>query len=155
MYHDPQAAFYGGYDRTNLAQRPLFAIKRVHVALSLATAVLVLFLAADVLVISAAHSTIKITSVSWTADGTGLATTSGFTVRGGQVFAVSLTCASVCYPFVGAAANAPFSVVSFTTELQPIQFTNVTVRAPTSSYYGVLIITLQPALTQGMEPAAH
>jgi hypothetical protein len=150
--YDPQAAFYGGYDRTNLTSVPLLRIRWIQVTLGFAVVVLLLFVAADAVAFSAAPVTVKVSSVTWATDGTQLATTSGLTVRGGQTFVVSLTCASVCFRFVGATANAPFTVVAFTTELQPIQFTNVTVRAPSSAYSGALTITLALPPTSDVAP---
>lgn len=151
--YDPQAAFYGGYDRTNLTTRPLLRIRWIQFGLGLAVVVLVLFVAADAYAISAAPVNVTVSSVSWTTAGAELATTSGLTVHGGQTFTVSLSCASLCYRFVGATASAPFAVVGFTTELQPIQFTNVTIRAPSSEFTGALTITL--ALPPALDVAAH
>jgi hypothetical protein len=114
---------------------------------------LVLFVAADAAAISAAPVSVTITSVTWTTEGVELVSTSGLTVHGGQTFTVSLTCASLCYRFVGATANLPFTVVGFTTELQPIQFTNVTVRAPSDAFTGALTVTL--ALPPASDIAVH
>jgi hypothetical protein len=151
--YDPQAAFYGGYDRTHLTDRPLLRFRWIQLVLAVAVVILVLFVAADALAISAAPVNVTVTSVTWATEGVDLATTAGLTVHGGQTFTVSLTCASICYRFVGATANAPFTVTAFTTELQPIQFTNVTLRAPSSTFTGALTITLALPLTSDV--AAH
>jgi hypothetical protein len=151
--YDPQAAFYGGYDRTALTSRPLLRIRGIQLAIGLAVTILVLFVAADAYAFSAGPVNVRVTSVAWTANGIDLATTSGFTVHAGQSFTVSLSCASLCYRFVGATANAPFTVVAFSTELQPIQFTNVTVQAPSNAFTGALTISL--ALPPTLDGAGH
>jgi hypothetical protein len=151
--YDPQAAFYGGYDRLRPTSPPLPRIRSVQFGIGVAVLALLVFVTADAYAISAAPVNVHVTSVAWTTEGIDLATTSGLTVHGGQTFTVSLTCASLCYRFVGATANSPFTVVGFSTELQPIQFTNVTVQAPSSAFTGALTISL--ALPHALDVMGH
>jgi hypothetical protein len=151
--YDPMASFYGGYDRTNLTRRPLLRVRWVQIGIGLAVIMLVGFLAADAYAIAASPRTVDVTDVTWTTSGTTLASAAGFTIHGGATFTESLTCASVCYRFTGATVNSPFAVVAFATEIHPIQFTNVTIRAPSSGYSGPLEISLSLPAPSSVDPA--
>jgi hypothetical protein len=140
---DPIASFYGGYERTNLVRPPLFRIRPMYVALAIAALALVTFIVVDASVVAAGSVSIRVTSVEWETGGVALATTDGFHARPSETFTLTLTCTTVCYRFTGATANAPFQVVAFTTIDSPIQFTNVTIRAPSASYTGPLTIALE------------
>ena len=139
---DPLAAFYGGYERTDLVRPPLFRIRPVYVAIAIALLALAGLIAADAGALTVGTATVNVTSVEWETGGLVLATAAGFNVHSSQTFLVILTCAGVCYRFIGASANAPFHVVAFSRVDSPIQFTNVTVQAPAGSYSGGLTISL-------------
>lgn len=139
---DPFAAFYGGYERTALVRGPRYRLRPAPVAIAIAALALASVIAADAAAIASGPPMVIVTSVSWWAGGAVLATTAGFHAHTSQTFTLTLTCSSVCYRFTGATVSSPFQVVSFTTIDSPIQFTNVTVRSPSSAYSGGLTVSL-------------
>ncbi len=141
--HDSVAAFYGGYDQTGLGRLPLLKIRWVQLAVGVAAVTLIVLVAADAYAISAPPATVEVTSVTWYVEGQLAATTNGFSVHASQSFILTESCELFCYNFKGAAVAAPFSLVSVSIVNSPIQYTNLTIRAPSSSYSGALNITLE------------
>jgi hypothetical protein len=143
MAHDLVASFYGGYDQVGLARPVRLRIPRMAAILAIAGILLVAFIAADVSAYQNLAVTVKVTSVEWFVEGEALTTSGGFSLHGSQSTTLSLTCSTVCYRFVGATASSPFTVLGFSVSYHPIQYTNVTVQAPTSAYDGPLSVTLE------------
>ena len=140
---DPLANFYGGYDPSGLPQLPRLRIRPIYAAIAVATIVLVIFVAADAAAVDNFPATVHVSSVDWFAEGTELATSAGFTVHASQTFIVTETCQLFCYNFDGATVGAPFHLVRVTIVNQPVQFTNVTIQAPSGTYNGPLTVTLE------------
>ncbi|HTZ61336.1 MAG TPA: hypothetical protein VMC82_01655 [Thermoplasmata archaeon] len=140
--HDAVATFYGGYDQAGLGRLPRLRIRWIQLAIGVAAVVLLALVAADAYAIASPPPTVDITSVTWYAAGSLAATSAGFTVHAGQKFALTETCELFCYNFKGASVAAPFSLVAVTIVNEPVQYTNLTIQAPTSGYSGVLNITL-------------
>lgn len=140
--HDSVATFYGAYDQVGLRRLQRTRTPWVAVVLVLAVLVLIGFVAADVAAYDAGAVTVRVTSVSWYAEGGLLTTSPGFSLHGSQAVTLTLTCNFICYQLSGASVNAPFQLVSFSVTNQPIQYANVTVQAPATSYDGPLTITL-------------
>ena len=140
--HDSVATFYGAYDQVELRRLPRMRIPWILVGLGLAALVLVVLVAADVAAFDTGTVTVEVTSVSWYAEGGLLTTSGGFSMHASQVVRLTLTCSFICYRLDGATVNAPFQLVSFSITDQPIQYANVSVQAPASSYDGPLTITL-------------
>ena len=142
---DPLANFYGGYDPSGLPQLPRLGIRPIHIAIIVAVIALLIFVAADASAAESLAPNVHVTSVSWWADGTELTTSAGFTVRASQTFLLSVTCQVFCYDFDGATVGLPFHLVRVAIVSQPVQFTNLTIQAPSSAYDGPLTITLELA----------
>ncbi|HXW67593.1 MAG TPA: hypothetical protein VEL82_06955 [Thermoplasmata archaeon] len=140
--HDSVATFYGGYDQLGLGRLPRLRVPRVALAVGVAVVVLVVLIAADVGAIDGRTASVEVSSVSWYADTELLTTEPGFSTHGSSAVALSLSCDLICYRFDGVSVSAPFSLVSSSITEQPIQYVNVTVRAPASAFSGPLAITL-------------
>ncbi len=140
--HDSVATFYGGYDQVAMRRFGPARIPWTRVAIVVAAALLLLFVAADVAAFATPPATVRITEVAWYAEGGLLTSTSGGTVRAGATFVATLTCSTLCFRVSGVTAAEPFSVVSVSVVDSPLQWVNVTVRAPTSSYDGPLALTI-------------
>ncbi len=140
--HDSVATFYGGYDQVALRRHVPSRVPWVRVALVLAVVLLLVFVAADVAAIASGPVTVRVTSIDWYAEGGLLASTSGLSVRGGTTFVASLSCTTLCFRVLGVTAAAPFEVSQLSVVDSPLQWVNVTVRAPTSAYVGPLALTL-------------
>jgi len=138
--HDSMASFYGGYDQTGLGRLPRFW--RIQVAIAISALALLAFVAADVSAYESAVAEVHVTSVTWYADDEWLATTGGFNAHPAQTFVLSETCEIFCFYFSSAAVNAPFTLAHVSIVNEPIQYTNLTIQAPSTSYQGVLNITL-------------
>ncbi len=141
--HDSVAAFYGGYDQTGLGHLPLLKIRWVQLALGVAAVTLVVLVAADAYAITGAPATVEVTAVTWYVEGALAASTNGFSVHASQSFVLTETCELFCYNFKGAAVSGPFTLEKVSIVNEPVQYTNLTIRAPSSSYSGVLNITLE------------
>jgi hypothetical protein len=141
--HDSVATFYGGYDQAGLVRLPLLRVRWVQVAIGVAVVALLLLVAADVSAYSSATAEVRVSAVTWYADGQLLATTAGFTAHPSQAFVLSETCELFCYNFKGAAVGAPFTLVHVSIVNEPIQYTNLTIQAPSAAYSGTLNITLE------------
>lgn len=121
---------------------PSITARQLWALVAVAVAVLGVLVAADVGAYESAQAISHVTAVSWYAAGEFLSSESGFSVHASTTFTLTLTCNSICYNFDGATVSAPFHVVGFSVMNQPIQYTNVTVRAPASAYTGPMSITL-------------
>lgn len=121
---------------------PSLTARQLWVVVAVAIAVLGVLVAADVGAYESAQGISHITTVNWYAAGGFLSSETGFSVHASSTFTLTLTCNSICYNFNGATVSAPFQVVGFSLVNQPIQYTNVTVRAPASAYTGPMSITL-------------
>lgn len=114
----------------------------MHLVLGVSLVALVLLVAADVSAYESTTASVRVTTVSWYTEGSLLATTSGFSTHPSHTFTLTLTCSMICYNFAGASVSPPFQFVGFTLVNQPIQYANVTMKAPESSYQGPLVISL-------------
>jgi hypothetical protein len=141
--HDLVATFYGGYDQVGLSRPLRFRIPRMAVLLAVAGILLCVFIAADVAAYQSLPVNVQVTSVNWFVETEALTTTPGFSLHGSQTTTLTGTCSTLCYRIIGATASAPFTVVGFSVVYHPIQYTNVTVRAPSGAYDGPLTITLE------------
>ncbi len=139
--HDSVATFYGGYDQTGV-RLPSLRIRWIQLAIAIAVVALLTFVATDVYLIDAPPPKVQVTTVNWYAGSTLVATTAGFTVHTSQAFILSETCEIFCYNFNGASVSAPFQLVNLSIVNEPVQFTNLTIRAPGGSFDGQLSITL-------------
>ncbi|HTP56010.1 MAG TPA: hypothetical protein VML53_05015 [Thermoplasmata archaeon] len=143
--HDYAATFYGGYDHVALRTVRAFRMPWAILAVGVAAAVLVGLVAADAAVVVSGPSVVRVTVVSWYAEGYLLNTTAGFSVRTSAVVTFALTCdpaRSFCFPFTGASVSAPFTVIAFSSVAHPIDYTNLTLRAPATRFDGPLTISL-------------
>ena len=113
--------------------------------LLIATVCLVLsgFIAADVGALANPPVSVQVTQVDWYVNGALLTTSGGFTVSTNQAFTLTLTCADVCMVLYSATVSPPFQFLSFSVAYHPIQYVNVTARAPSSGFDGPLAVTLQ------------
>lgn len=139
---DPLATFYGGYERTHLVRPPWLRIRPIQIAIGVAVLALISVIVADTTLLAAGPPKVTVTAVEWEVGGAVLTATAGFQAHPSQSIVLTLSCSSLCYRFTGATVNSPFQVVSFVSIDSPIQFTNVTVRAPSSAYSGELIVSL-------------
>lgn len=114
----------------------------VRVVLAVAVGLLAVFVVADVGAYMTDEGTSHVTAVSWYAEGVFLSSSGGFAVHASKTLTLTITCDFICYNFNSASVSAPFHLVSFSVVNQPIQYTNVTIRAPASGYTGPLSITL-------------
>ena len=147
MQHDPVATFFGGYDQVGSLRRSRFDGPPLHVsrntlAIGIAAMALLAFVAADVSALENPPVVVKVTSVEWYALGFVIASSGGFNVRASQTIALSETCEGICLPVVGVSVASPFTLVRDTIVDQPVQWVNLTVRAPATSYDGNLSVTL-------------
>ncbi|HTT16552.1 MAG TPA: hypothetical protein VMH49_04255 [Thermoplasmata archaeon] len=148
--HDYVASFYGGYDQEIGRRARLRHVPVKVVAVGAASLMLLGLVAADVAALESPPAVVRVTSVEWYAPGGILLNTSGgFSVRPSTAVAFTLSCSSLCLPWVGANASSPFQVESFAVTYAGIQYTNLTVKAPAGSYSGPLSIFLQWALVPG------
>lgn len=143
--HDSVAAFYGGYDQVEVRRLPRLHIRAIPLAIAVSVVALLVFVAADVSAYEAATAEVHVTSVTWYANAVWLATTGGFAAHPSEKFVLSETCQLFCFYFKGASVNAPFSLVQVSIINVPVQYTNLTIEAPATSYQGTLNITLQVA----------
>jgi hypothetical protein len=150
--HDLVASFYGGYDQVGLGRPARLHIPRMALVIAVAVLFLLVFIAADVSAYESLPVNVEVTSVAWYAEGGLLTTSAGFSLHGSQLTTLTLSCSTVCYRIDGATVNSPFSVLSVVVSYDPDQHTDVTVRAPSSSYDGALTITLEvgSAASSGM-----
>jgi hypothetical protein len=139
--NDPFATFYGGYDRVEVRRQTLLRIGWLQVAIGVALVFLLLFVAADVSAIETPPAAVDVTSVQWYVLGAVVASTGGFSVHAGQSFILSETCQLFCYNFKAATVSSPFQLAKLTIVNQPVQFVNLTIRAPSGGYSGALGIT--------------
>lgn len=146
--HDYAATFYGGYDQVVVRRAARMRLSWLWVALAAALLVLVALVASDVAAVEALPPVLHVTQVGWYAEGYLLVAGAGFSVRGGESAVLPLVCTSLCLPWVGANASAPFVVTGFSVVDRPsAQYTNVTVRAGDRAFSGPLAVTLElPAL---------
>jgi len=142
MAHDLVASFYGGYDQVGVAPGRQWRIPRMTILIAIGAILLIAFIAADVSAYENLNVDVTVTSVAWVVDGEALSTTPGFSMHGGQSTTLTGLCDSFCLRWVGATVSAPFTLVAFTVAYHSEQITNVTIRAPSSSYDGPLTITL-------------
>jgi len=140
--HDAVATFFGGYETAGIGRRRPLRVRWVPVALGVAVICLFAFVAADVSAYTSSTVAVNVTSVSWYAEGMLLTTVAGFSLHTSQTTTLTLSCDSICYRFNGATVSAPFTFVSFSVVNEPVQYTNVTVRAPSSAYVGPVTISL-------------
>lgn len=145
MMHDSVAAFYGGYDQVAFRRPPFLRVRWVQMAIAVSAVALLVFVAADVSVYEGATAQVRVTSVTWYANAIWLATTGGFAAHPSETFVLSETCELFCFYFKGASVNAPFTLVQVSIVNTPIQYTNLTIQAPATSYQGTLNITLEVA----------
>ncbi len=115
---------------------------QVRVILAVAVGVLAVLVVADVGAFMSAEGTSHVTSVGWYAEGEFLSSSGGFAVHASSTFTLTITCDLICYNFDSASVSAPFHLVRLSVVNEPIQYTNVTIRAPASGYTGPLSITL-------------
>ena len=141
--HDPVAVFYGAYDQVPYRRRPSLRISKLGAAIAVSLVALTVFVAADVSAYSTATATVRVTEVSWESDGVLLTTSPGFSLHASQAALLPLVCAGLCLPWAGASVSAPFQLVNFSEVESSLQYTNVTIRAPSSPYDGPLTITLE------------
>ena len=146
MIHDSAATFYGGYDQTGVGRLPTLRLPRVQFAIAVASVALILLLASDVAAIGSEPAIVQVSSVDWFAGNISLGNSSGFRVVGSQTFHLTETCELFCFNFRGATVSSPFELLRFTVTDVPIQYANLTIRAPGSSYDGPLTITLEVGL---------
>jgi hypothetical protein len=142
MPRDFVASFYGGYEPVRAYRAPSIRIPRTTLLIGVAVVALLVFVVADVYAFEGLAVPVRVTAVDWQFEGTELATSPGFTAHAGQVVSVSLVCSTICYRFASASVNAPFTLVAWSLSYHPDQYTNVTVRAPTSAYDGPLTVSL-------------
>ena len=140
--HDTVATFYGGYDQVGVTRAHRLRIPRMVLIIGVALLVLLILVAADVSAYTSRPATVRVSVVDWYLGSELLTTSAGFTLHASDVVTVSLSCDSICYNFNRATVNSPFQLVSFALTNSPIQYTNVTVKAPASGYDGPLAITL-------------
>ena len=143
--HDSVAAFYGGYDQVGVRRLPRLRVRGIQLAIAVSVVALLVFVAADVSAYEAVTAEVHVTSVTWYANAVWLATTGGFAAHPSEKFVLSETCQLFCFYFKGASVNAPFSLVQVSIINVPVQYTNLTIEAPATSYQGTLNITLQVA----------
>ncbi len=141
---DYVATFYGGYDHVALRRSHRPHVSWLVVLVGVALLVLVGVVAADVSAFENPPAVVHVTSVGWYAQGGILLNTSaGFTVHPSEAISFTLACSAVCLPWDAASVSAPFTLVSFSVSYSAVQYTNLTVRAPSSGYAGPLDITLE------------
>lgn len=140
--HDYVATFYGGYNQ--VARQRLYRVRVpwITVAVGVAAVSLIALVAADVSAYSDRPAIVQVTSVNWYGEGYLLTTGPGFSTHAGQSILFPLTCSSLCLPWDGASVSSPFQLVSFAVTYHSLQYTNVTVRAPSAGYDGPLSIIL-------------
>ena len=114
----------------------------MHLLLTASLVLLVVLVAADVSAYESVTAAVRVTAVSWSTEGSLLATSAGFSTHTSRTFTLTLTCSLICYNFAGASVSPPFEVVGFSLVNQPIQYANVTLKAPDTSYNGPLAISL-------------
>lgn len=143
--HDPVAVFYGGYDQVALRSSARRAFPKTAVAIGVALVALVVLVAADASAYAAIPPVVRVTSVDWYSGGVLLTTSAGFTLRASQETVFPLVCEVSCVAWAGASVSAPFVLVGFSVTDSFVQYTNLTVRAPSTAYDGPLAITLTVA----------
>ena len=143
MMHDPEATFYGGYDQAGVGRLPSLRFSRIGLAIGVAAVALLLLIGSDVVAFDDRIAAVEVTSVNWVVGGHSIASTEGFTAHTSERFLVAETCQIFCYNFDGATVNPPFQLVGMSIVNAPVQYTNLTVRAPGSAYSGPLTITLE------------
>jgi hypothetical protein len=137
------ATFYGGYDQVGFLRRSPLRISWKAVALTVATAALLVLIASDVSAIESQPAVVQVTVVDWYVASLLITTSGGFTMHASQTVTLSLTCSSICYRLSGeASVSPPFKLLHFAVTYAPDQYANATVQAPTTSYDGSLTITL-------------
>lgn len=114
----------------------------MHLLLGASLVLLVVLIAADVSAYGSATASVRVTAVSWYTEGSLLATSTGFSTHISRTVTLTLTCNLICYNFAGASVSPPFEFVGFSLVNQPIQYANVTLKAPDTSYNGPLVISL-------------
>jgi len=144
--HDSVATFYGGYEQTGVGRLPRLRVPGVQLAIGVAAVALLMLVASDVAVIDNLPARVQVTSVIWLAGGQLVATTAGFTVVSSHSFTLEETCQLFCFNFDGASVSAPFQLVGVSITNQPVQYANLTIRAPAGAYMGPLSVTLDIGL---------
>ena len=145
MMHDSVAAFYGGYDQVGFRRHPRSRVPWISVAIAVSAVALLVFVAADVSAYEGVTAEVHVTSVTWYADDVWLATTGGFSAHPSEQFVLSETCQIFCFYFSGASVNAPFTLAQVSIVNVPVQYVNLTIQAPSTTYQGTLNITLEIA----------
>jgi hypothetical protein len=143
MMHDSVATFYGGYDQVGLLRPRRFHVPWIYFGIGVAAITLVGVVAADVAAFTSGGAVVQVTAVDWYVEGSLLASTGGFSVHTSQDVQTTLTCSTVCFRITGAAVSPPFQFVSFSVSYSPIQYVNVTAKAPPAAYSGPLVINLE------------
>ena len=140
--YDSVATFYGGYDHVDYLHRTKVRIPLGIVAIALSGTVLLGFVAADVSAYDAAADSVQVTGVNWYVLGQLEMTTGGFTLHPSQSTLFTLECDGVCWNIDGATVSAPFLVAGLTIVDHPVQYVNLTIRAPAYAYRGEMTVTL-------------
>jgi len=113
------------------------------VLLAVACVVLAGFVNADVAALyRAPPAAVEVTAVEWFIPGALLSTSAGFSMHSSEQVTVTLTCSNVCFRISGAAVESPFTLVGFSVVYAPDQYTNVTVKSPSSAYIGPIAVEL-------------
>lgn len=140
---DYVASFYGGYDELGFRPHSALHVPWAALAIGVATVTLVAFVVGDVHAYESRPAVVEVTSVGWYGEGYLLTTAGGFTVHASESVIFALTCSSLCLPWVGANVSAPFQFVAFSIAYHGLQYTNVTVKAPATHFYGSVAIALR------------
>lgn len=143
VQHDVTALFYDGYDQIGLLRPSHHRISRMAVAIGLAGVALLVFVAADVSALSSLPARVTVTQVNWFVLGTLIGSSQGFSLYSSQSTELSETCTLFCYNVSGVSVAPPFALVKSTIENLPVQWINLTVKAPAAAYDGNLSITLE------------
>ncbi len=143
MQHDAAAVFYGGYDQVGRLRPTRLHLSRIALAVVVAGIVLIAFVAADVAALENPPPLVRVTSVNWVVLDSLLAASAGFTLHPTQSTELSETCNGFCFTIDSVSVSAPFTLVSDTIVNSPVQWVNLTVQAPSTSYDGNLTITLE------------
>lgn len=132
-----------GHLRASLRHIVEFGTRRAICVIGVAAVALALLVAADIGLVESSALTVRVATVDWYVGSASVASTSGFIVHPSQKFVLSETCELFCYNFNGVTVSTPFHLVAVSIVNQPIQYTNITIQAPTGSYDGMLGITLE------------
>ena len=138
----PSTTTYGQHGHLHALRLPRLGTPSTSLVIGVGLGVLMVFVSADVAIYASQPVIVQVTAVEWFIPGTALATTSGFSMHNSEWVTVTLTCSSVCFRFSGATVETPFTLESFSVVYHPIQYVNVTVESPPSSYTGPIAIEL-------------